>query len=193
MNQYNLNDQVNLIISALKDSLNEKRNIIVAIDGPCASGKTTLAQALKNTLDCNVIPVDDFFLQPHQRTQKRLNTTGGNFDKERLLNEVLEPLKNGTDFTYRPYDCKSGTLSEPISIKAKSITLVEGVYSLHPDLSAYYDFCIFVKTDKQTQLERLKKRNHLILSRFISEWIPMEEKYFSTFSIEEKCNFIVTT
>lgn len=192
MIQTNLNDAVFAIKKDLAKIYADK-NLIIAIEGPCASGKTTLANILKDEFKCNIISVDDFFLQPHQRTQERLNTTGGNFDRERFLKEVIRPLKNNTDFSYRPYDCKKGELSAPVNIEIKTITLIEGVYSCHPELLCYYDYRIFVKADKETQLKRLEKRNPQLLNRFISEWIPMEEKYFSTFDIESKCDFIVET
>ncbi len=182
-------DAVELIKSALKEKTGN--NIIIAIDGPCASGKTTLAKALKDALDCNVIAVDDFFLQPHQRTAQRLNTVGGNFDKERLLQEVILPLKNGAEFSYKPFDCKTCTLLSPIKIEWKPITIIEGVYSCHPDLQKLYDLMVFVKTDKETQLQRLTQRSPQMLSRFIEQWIPMEEKYFNTFGIEEECSVVI--
>lgn len=45
---------------------------LVAIDGPCASGKTTLANALGGALGLTVFHMDDFFLRPSQRTPERL-------------------------------------------------------------------------------------------------------------------------
>ena len=41
--------------------------LLVAIDGRCAAGKTTLASRLRDTLTCGVIPMDDFF--PPARTE----------------------------------------------------------------------------------------------------------------------------
>lgn len=35
--------------------------VLVAIDGRCAAGKTTLAASLQAQLGCNVFHVDDFF------------------------------------------------------------------------------------------------------------------------------------
>ena len=191
MEQITLTNAVKAIKFALSKKQIKYNHLIIAVDGPCASGKTTLSKALKKEFDCNIIPVDDFFLQPHQRTEERLNTPGGNFDKERFINEILLPLKRGEDFAYRPYDCKTHKLSDPINIEAKPITFIEGVYSCHPELRNYYDYCIFVKTDKETQLKRLGERNPQLLDRFISEWIPMEEKYFSTFDIESKCDLVI--
>ena len=42
----------------------EKERVLLAIDGRCASGKTTLANQLQNILGCEVIHMDSFFLRP---------------------------------------------------------------------------------------------------------------------------------
>ncbi len=80
--------------------------VLVAIDGRCAAGKTTLAASLQAQLECNVFHMDDFFLRPEQRTSERLRQPGGNVDFERFLTEVLRPLHDGAPVTYRPYDCR---------------------------------------------------------------------------------------
>ncbi len=192
MKQINLTDAVVLIKHALKEKLDKNNNLLVAIDGPCAAGKTSIAMALKNEFHCcDIIPIDDFFLQFHQRHPKRLQEPGGNFDRERFINEVMMPLKSGEDFSYRPFDCKKGELSAPVKIAQQPITIIEGVYSCHPELWDYYDYRIFVKTDKNTQIKRLSLRSPRLYNRFLTEWMPMEEKYFQTFDIESKCDLII--
>ena len=109
-----------------------KEHVIVAIDGMSAAGKSSLASLLRETYDCNVISMDFFFLRPVQRTPERLVEPGGNIDYERFLEEVVRPLNAGEAFSYRPYDCKIGELTEPISICLNQLTVVEGVYSMHP-------------------------------------------------------------
>ena len=47
---------------------------IVALDGRCAAGKTTLAARLQQRSGCNVVHMDDFFLRPAQRTKARLRS-----------------------------------------------------------------------------------------------------------------------
>jgi len=42
--------------------LAEQEHMFVAIDGPCASGKTTLARNLSERFGGNVLHMDDFFL-----------------------------------------------------------------------------------------------------------------------------------
>lgn len=187
----NLQKAIDSFTTAITELYKEKKHVIIAIDGPSGAGKSTFAEHLSILFKGNIIHVDDFFLQLHQRTQERLDTPGGNFDRERLLKEVILPAKNKSDFSYRPYDCKKGELLTPVNIQDKPITFIEGVYSCHPELWDYYDYRIFIKIDKETQLKRLEERNPKLLERFISEWIPLEDKYFSTFNIPNKCDLIV--
>ena len=68
---------------------NTKHPFLIAIDGMCGSGKTTLANYLAKELNASLFHMDDFFLQPHQRTPERLADPGGNVDYERFKAEVL--------------------------------------------------------------------------------------------------------
>ena len=60
---------------------------IVAIDGCCASGKSTLGARLSETLGCPLFHLDDFFLRPEQRTPERFAEPGGNVE-ERYCREM---------------------------------------------------------------------------------------------------------
>lgn len=172
----------------IQELLADKEFVIVAIDGRCAAGKTTLAAKLKEKLSCNVIHGDEFFLRPHQRTAERLSEPGGNVDYERLLEEVMLPLKANRDFTYRPYDCKTQSLKVPVKVKAKKVTIIEGSYSCHPKLWEFYDLRIFLTIDERTQRKRIENRNKENAKMFFEKWIPLEETYFKAFAVEERCD-----
>ena len=169
-----------------------KERVIIAIDGRCASGKTTLAELLKTELDCNVFHMDDFFLRQEQRTEQRLNEPGGNVDRERFSEEVLVPLLRGEDFFYRKYSCRLGDFSETINVQNRRINIIEGAYSCHPDLRSCYDMTIFLSTNYQTQLERIRARNGSA-KMFEEKWIPLEEKYFEAFDIPAHCDLLLET
>lgn len=172
----------------------QKDTFILAIDGRCASGKTTLASYLQDLTDCAVIHMDHFFLRPEQRTKERYDTPGGNVDYERFLEEVIKPLGQGSSFQYRSYDCGRGVLGEPIGIAHKALTLVEGSYSCHPALWESYDLRIFLTVDEQTQIDRILRRNGAEAADvFREKWIPLEEKYFAAYGIEARCDFCFRT
>ena len=72
------------IFDKIDELLSLKKEIVVAVDGCAASGKTTLAKILKERYDCQIIKMDDFFLPLNKRTEERLSTPGGNIDYERF-------------------------------------------------------------------------------------------------------------
>lgn len=53
------------------------KQVVIAIDGMCGAGKSTIAQMLHDKLGGNLFHMDDFFLQPYQRTSERLAEIGG--------------------------------------------------------------------------------------------------------------------
>jgi len=163
---------------------------MVAIDGDSASGKSSLARLLGATYSCNVFAMDDFFLRPAQRTPERLAEPGGNIDYERFLEEVIGPLKSGEPFAYRPYDCRTGELSAPVRVEPKPLSVIEGVYSLHPCFAGAYDIKAFMRISMNDQRSRLLSRNADLYGRYIDEWIPMERKYFDHFNIPGTCDLV---
>lgn len=168
---------------------------IIAIDGRCASGKTTLAALLKEKTGCNVIHADHFFLRKEQRTQQRLEEAGGNIDFERLRDEVLLPLRRNGSCSYRKFDCKSMSLSEEeIVVKANPLTVVEGSYSCHPELWDFYDLRIFLSVGADEQAKRIERRNGVdAATMFRERWIPLEEKYFAAYRISQRCDLVFNT
>ena len=170
--------------------LKEKDFVIVAIDGKCTSGKTTLAGKLAAIYDCNVFHMDDFFLRPEQRTQARFAEIGGNVDYERFYKEVLLPLKSRQLFSYHPFDCKTFTLSAPVTVEPKRLNIVEGSYSHHPYFGKTYDLKILLTVDEEAQRQRILARPSFLHKRFFEEWIPMENQYLDGFEIPGKADIL---
>ncbi len=167
-------------------------DLVVAVDGGSASGKSTLGDLLSKLYDCNVFHMDDFFLQPHQRTPDRFATVGGNVDWERFLTEVLQPLKKGEPIEYRRYDCSTQTLLPPVTVNKKQLTVVEGAYSMHEALASCYDYSVFLDIDPCVQRERILKRNGAIWGkRFFDEWIPLEMIYFEKMYVKKRCDLVM--
>ncbi len=173
----------------IEKTLFEKGSCVVAIDGMCASGKSTVASFFANVFDSNIIHVDDFFLPTDKRTAERLAETGGNMDREKLA-EVLENAVKG-DFSYRPYQCRLQKEGDALFFERKPLLLVEGSYSLHPELRKFYDIKVFSQIGAEEQLRRIKKRDPELVSRFENEWIPMENRYFEGMKIAECADFII--
>ena len=184
-------DKISIIIDKIERILAKNDTVIIAIDGPCTSGKSTLAAELNTRLGGNLFHIDDFFLQSCQRTEERLLEIGGNFDYERFTAEVIEPLKKRETVLYRPYICYKGEFGREIPMRCERVNIIEGSYSTHPRLGDYADLKIFVTVSSQEQYERLEKRNPLLIDRFVNQWIPKENAYFEMFSIKDRADITV--
>ena len=155
-------------LAAFVSALGALKKGVAAIDGMCASGKTTLAARLGGELGMTVLHMDDFFLQPLQRTPERLAQPGGNVDRERFRDEVLAPR----------------------IIRPTPVVLVEGAYSMHPALRDAYALSAFVGIAPQLQRARILARNgEEGLRRFEARWIPLENAYIAACGVERACGF----
>lgn len=184
---------VQAVIERIERVYTERERVFVAIDGPCTSGKTTLATVLQRRFGGNVLHMDDFFLRPEQRTPERFAEPGGNVDRERFEDEVLAPLAAGKIAQYSPWDCHTGDFAASRNVEPARLTIVEGSYSMHPALRGYYDLMICLTIDSGEQLRRLEARNPRMLQRFIDEWIPLENRYFASTETRTAADMIVDT
>ena len=74
-------------------------------------------------------------------------------------------------------------------VKPGNLVIVEGSYCCHPSLFPFYDLTIFLDVCPQEQIRRITCRNGEKMAQiFQTRWIPMEEAYFSAFSIPQKCD-----
>lgn len=168
-----------------------KKPCIVAIDGRCGSGKTTLGTLLACDLHADLLHMDDFFLQEYQRTPARYAAPGENVDHERV-EEVLKQWRLHNPFSYQKFDCTQMALGETVSLVPGNILVVEGSYCMHPQLRKYYDFCVFVTIDPSAQKKRLLQREGKEkLAVFEARWIPLEEKYFAAFEPEKQADLVL--
>ena len=181
-----------MTVDELYERIDENSLRLIAIDGRCGSGKTTLAEWLRQKSGGIVVHMDDFYLQPWQRTPERYATPGENVDHERFLEEVLKPIKEKKFFSYHAYDAHAMRMKEEaIAVDFRKLVIVEGSYSLHPDLRPYYQLKIFLDIDPKLQYTRLRKRDLYKLDDFLTKWIPLEEAYFNSMNIREVADVIL--
>ncbi len=175
----------------IEEYLEKKDRVIIGIDGNSASGKTTLANALKDIYGVDVIHMDDFFLPKDLRSEKRLNEIGGNIHYERFIDEIVNNMDQ-EKLVYRKFDCsKMDYIEDKIIALTKPMLIIEGVYSLHPKYTQIYDLKVFLSSQDEDQKSRILERsNQEKLDRYIKEWLPLEESYFKEFEINKTCDFI---
>lgn len=177
---------VDAIEELLKQQMNSDDAILIAIDGRCGSGKTTLGNYLNGIFDSNLFHMDDFFPRMEQRTPERMAQVGGNIDYERFMETVLEPVIEKRTVIYQPYSCNEQRLAEPYEIPYKKLNIFEGSYSMHPYFKNPYRLRIFMNISPEDQMDNIIKRNGREKAKdFREKWIPKEEAYFEKFHIQD--------
>ena len=176
---------LNELIKIINKKLENKDHIVIAIDGMAASGKTTLANLLGTYYDLNIIHVDDFYYP-----KNKINIENdGNINYPRLK-KVIHRLSNN-NLSFYSFNCKKQKFDKLIHIFKKSITIVEGSYSINPILGIYFDLSIFLTIDKNEKFERIKKRNKNNFEEFINKWVTYENHYFEYYKIIDSADIII--
>ena len=171
------------LFQAIDRLMSEKPFARIAIDGRCASGKSTLGALLQRVYGANLLHMDDYFLPFERKTPERLAEPGGNVDYERFYAEIASRPAD-SEIVFRPFDCSVQALGDPVPVAPKPLTVVEGSYALHPALRGSYDLKVFLDIDAERQSARILKRNGPDMhARFVSEWIPLENAYFDGLGI----------
>lgn len=120
---------------------------IVLVAGPSSSGKTTFTkrlaiQLMTNLLEPQMISLDDYFVDRHITPRDE----NGDYDFESLyaldleaFNRDLQTLLDGGEVELPYYNFETGTREyrgNRISLRGRSILLIEGIHGLNPELTA---------------------------------------------------------
>ncbi|WP_329116358.1 cytidylate kinase family protein [Streptomyces sp. NBC_01465] len=172
----------------------------VAIDGPPASGKTTLAKELAVVLraqDRAVIraTVDDFLFPRAQRYRRGQYSAEGCYfdahDHGAVCRVLLDPLGPGGDrkFQHMVYDRDTDTPSSPpaTTAPADAVLFFDGVFLLRPELIDRWDLSIFVSVPFEQTVERARDRGAALAESAADierswrhRYIPAQQLYFAT-------------
>ncbi len=152
---------------------------LVAIDGHGGSGKSTLVNIIKRTLEGKVVAVvavDAFIITELVSAWKMLKDhpdakTPYKIDINRLEKEVLKPLSEGKT-------AKNLFHKDWWNNEAHGIVIIEGCYSLSEELRNYYDYKIFLDCPLDICLERVSKRDISLGGDVVTAPLLWQEIYF---------------
>ncbi|HEX8845992.1 MAG TPA: hypothetical protein VF791_15180 [Pyrinomonadaceae bacterium] len=183
----------------------------VAIDGPDAAGKTTLAHELVAPLQAHGRPVirasiDGFHNPARIRHQRGGTSPEGyyldSFNYQALTESLLAPLGPGGSRQYLRAVFDYRTDSEvrlPAQVAEEdAILLFDGVFLLRPELFEQWDFTIFVEAAFETTLGRAEQRDELLFGsigevreRYLKRYIPGQKLYMAESRPRERADVVV--
>lgn len=172
------------LVAEIMGRRREGQVFLVGIDGPGASGKSTLASGIAAASQLvDVVHMDDFCHPTAARYSGdlKLRPNGADFDRARLVREVLEPLRQGRGAVYHRYDWNTDAIEEATVSITRPIVVVEGVYALSAPLAPFYDFTIWVECSRETRLARgLARDGEGARSRWVDDWMLGEDQYMES-------------
>ena len=182
----------------------------VAIDGPPASGKTTLAEELAAVLrgrgrEVVRAGVDDFLFPRAQRFRRgEYSAEGCYYDShntEALNRVLLDPLGPGgdRDIQRTVHDRASDTaLSPPVTTASiDAVLLFDGVFLMRPELVDRWELRILVLAAAEKTIERAVIRERPVSGpaeverRWRRRYLPSQEHYFATVRPAEHADVVV--
>jgi len=198
-------------LAGVIESATTSHPLRVAVDGPPAAGKTTLADELAVLLrtrgrDVIRATTESFHLPRAQRYRRGEFSPEANyhdsFDYGALRRVLLDPLGPDGDRRYQPavYDFDTDTaLSPPVTTApADAVLLLDGVFLLRPELLDRWDLSILVSAAFERILDRARIRDLARLGsaaevdrRFRTRYIPAQELYFATARPADHADIIV--
>ncbi|MFB4270021.1 cytidylate kinase family protein [Nonomuraea sp. GTA35] len=204
---------ISRLVEAIR-SVTAAHPLRVAIDGPPAAGKTTLADELAVVLraqDRDVIraTIDDFlFPRAHRYRRGRYSAEGCYFDahdRAALCRVLLDPLGPGGDrrFQHAVYDRDTDTPSSPPArtASADAVLLFDGVFLLRPELIDRWDLRIFVSVPFERTVDRARDRDAELTGStadtadiersWRNRYIPSQQLYFATARPTDHADIIV--
>jgi len=183
----------------------------VAVDGPPAAGKTTLADELAVVLRSQgrevIRATIEGFLLPRSQRYRRGEYSAeacyhDSVDYDVLHRVLLDPLGPGGDrrFQQAVFDYRTDTaLSQPVTTApADAVLLFDGVFLLRPELIDRWDLRIFVSAEFEETLDRARTRDQGLFGstteierRYRNRYIPAQQLYFATARPTDHADIIV--
>jgi uridine kinase len=193
------------------ESVTTPHPLRVAVDGPPAAGKTTLADELALLLRSRGREVirasSESFHLPRARRYRRGEFSPeanyhDSFDYDALRRVLLDPLGPDGDRRYQRavYELDTDTALSPpaTTAAADAVLLLDGVFLLRPELAGRWDLSIFVSAAFEQALDRARIRDLARLGstaeverRFRTRYIPAQKLYFAVARPADHADIIV--
>jgi len=150
---------------------------VMAIDGPGCCGKSTLTELLLDRLDAAAIGTDDF--HEHQGFRREPDAPLP-YRRWTELRNAVDSLSRGAATTIQAIDWHTRRLGMPMTIEPRPALIVEGIGSLHEDISRHADLKVWVDGHAGNRMRRTALREGRDMAEEWAPYVALEQKYLAT-------------
>lgn len=172
-------------ISLINESRSNPANpVLVAIDGPAGSGKTTLATQIADQLaQTSIIHMDDLYNGWDDALTPTLTT--------HLQNWILEPLSGKQSLQYQKFNWASNQYDTWVEVKDFQLLLLEGVGAAQSVVRSDAALTIWIEVGPQIGLERVLNRDGAQILPYMLKWQERESAHFLRDQTKINCEIYI--
>lgn len=152
--------KIDPVLGSVRATIQEP-NLVIAIAGLSASGKTTLAQDLAEELNASLVQMDDYYRDiPTGCFVEQLNWDDPEMFHLDEWREHLEELAQGKTIAVPRYDFRTSLRSGSREVRATPVVIAEGQFALHPHaIPNHHCLNIFVDVPVEDAFKRRVSRD----------------------------------
>jgi uridine kinase len=198
------------LVAVVLAAARTRDRVALAVDGPDAAGKTTLADEVAGGLAQAGVAVtragiDDFHRPAADRRRRGALSADGyyrdSFDLGALVNRLLDPFAAGAaTVTTRWFDLgrdeRAGAL--PVPVPPRAVLVFDGVFALRPELRPYWTIGVYLAVPPDEVLRRALVRDVPALGtpaevrrRYVARYLPGHELYRAEADPESAADLVV--
>lgn len=129
---------------------------VVAVTGPVAAGKSTLARALVGAMGGCIVSTDNY-LPDYERTPEHLRDLPESSDLARLARDLAE-LRQGRATRIPQWSFEVHARVGELLVEPAELIVVEGLHALHELPRAHVDIGVFVEAPREARWARAVAR-----------------------------------
>jgi len=173
------------IVSAIAEiSATKTGPILIAIDGPAGSGKTSLANQLSNKLNSvTTIHMDDLYNGWEDALTATLT--------QHLEEWIIDPFGKHQSVLYQKFNWSTGEYGLAVEARDIELLILEGVGAAQEIIRQSADLTIWIEVGPQIGLARVLNRDGDQLLPFMLKWQERESAHFLMDQTKENCQIFV--
>ncbi len=157
--------------------------VVVSVDGRSGSGKTMLASAVAEALDCPVVHLDDVFP----------GWDGLAAGIQLVTEHVLAPLARGEQPAYPTWDWERGRPGAFVRVEPSTHLLLEGCGALVPPALGYAALRVWLDAPAALRRERALSRDGEPYAPHWARWAAQEDAVYAAANPREHAHVVLST